>query len=261
MEIRNIDNINKDLFNIYKSDVNMVPVCISINSLYYQICGFNNSDSNYIYYGEYNAADAVNLAVSFINNVSFKVLINIYNICTILQADINSIDIFNKLNIKGSKNYTAFEKALFLPEELIEYIDRKDIPLKTVSLITSQNSRVINFIKGYILENDVSVQNFRKFVEKVCDFKEIIPDTYSSSFVFPDVRSKSHQEIEHIYTGMVKNYNNIRVINNDNFESPKLTITFDISSIEDYKEYIEILKDNEVNIREFYKILEKYGLI
>lgn len=259
MEIKVIENINKDLFNIYEN--NSLPAfALSINSIYYQISGFNNGSSEYIYYGEYSADDAINLYVNFINNISFKILIKIYEICTKLNADTNKINIFQEKNIKGRKSFETLEKSLNLPENLIDFIDIKDIPLKTTSLITSQQEYIINFIAEHIKYNDLSMQAFRKYVEKVCDFKEIIPENYSADFQFPDTRSKSHIEIDEKYTELINNFKNIKINNLDSFESPKLNISFDINSMQDYENILSILENNKINIKLFYELLEKYGL-
>lgn len=259
MEIKVIENINKDLFNINDNN-NMPAFALSINNIYYQISGFNNAGNEYIYYGEYSPNKAVNLAVSFINNISFKILIRIYDICSKLKADINEINIFHEKNINGRKSFETLEKSLTLPENLIDFVDKKDIPLKTVSLIISQQENVLNFINGAVIHNEFSMQSFRKFVEKVCDFKEIIPENYNKDFTFPDVKSASHKEIDGEYNKLISNFKNIKINNLDSFESPKLNFSFDISSIEDYENIIKLLHDNKNNIVSFYEILEKYGL-
>lgn len=259
MEIKIIENINKDLFNINENN-NMPALALSINGAYYQISGFQNNTDEYIYYGKYSANDAINLLLSFINNISFKILIKIYEICQKLNADINKINIFQEKNIKGRKSFETLEKALYLPENLIDFIDKKDIPLKTVSLITSQQEKIINFIAEHIKYNDLSMQAFRKYVEKVCDFKEIIPEKYRDDFIFPDTRSKSHIEIDEKYTELINNFKNIKINNLDSFETPKLNISFDISSLENYENMLNILENNKINIKLFYELLEKYGL-
>lgn len=259
MEIKVIENIDKDIFNINNNN-NMPAFALSINGIYYQISGFNNSGNEYIYYGEYSPNKAVNLAVSFINNVSYKILISIYEICSKLKADINEINIFHEKNIKGGKSFETLEKSLNLPGNLIDFIDKKDIPLKTVSLITSQQEHIINFIAEHIKYNDFSMQGFRKYVEKVCDFKEIIPKNYSADFTFPDTRSKSHIEIDEKYAELINNFKNIKINNLDSFESPKLNISFDINSLQDYENILNILENNKINIKSFYELLEKYGL-
>ena len=91
----------------------------------------------------------------------------VYEICQKLNADINKINIFQEKNIKGRKSFETLEKALGLPENLIDFIDKKDIPLKTVSLIINLQANVINFIAEHIKYNDFSMQGFRKYVEKV----------------------------------------------------------------------------------------------
>lgn len=259
MEIKIIENINKDLFNIYENE-SLPAFALSINSKYYQISGFNKEVNEYIYYGEYQESDAINLAVSFMNNISFKTLAKIYEITSTLNADINEINIFHEKNIRGRKSFETLEKSLNLPENLLDYIDKKDIPLKTVSLIISQQENIINFIAEHIKYNDLSVQGFRKFVEKVCDFKEIIPEKYSSDFIFPDTRSKSHIEIDNKYAELINYFKNIKINNLDNFETPKLNISFDISSLQDYENILNILENNKINIKSFYELLEKYGL-
>ncbi|MDE7315137.1 MAG: hypothetical protein K2N11_05475, partial [Mucispirillum sp.] len=125
--VKQIDNINSELFNIY-DDKNILPAALSITGLHYQISGFQNNADEYIYYGEYSANDAINLSVSFINNISFKTLMKVYEICQKLNADINKINIFQEKNIKGRKSFETLEKALGLPENLIDFIDEKDIP-------------------------------------------------------------------------------------------------------------------------------------
>lgn len=259
MEIKIIENINKDLFNINENN-NMPALALSINGAYYQISGFQNNAGEYIYYGEYSANDAINLLLSFINNISFKILIKIYEICQKLNADINKINIFQEKNIKGRKSFETLEKALYLPENLIDFIDKKDIPLKTVSLITSQREKIINFIAEHIKYNDLSIQSFRKYVEKVCDFKEIIPEKYIDDFIFPDTRSKSHIEIDKKYAELINKFKNIKINNLDSFETSKLNISFDISSLENYENMLNILENNKINIKLFYELLEKYGL-
>lgn len=256
--IKQIDNINNSLFNIY-DDKNIFPVAVSINGVYYQLSSFNNS-GEYIYYGEKSSVDAVNFFTTLISNVTYKVLVKIYEVCRKLGCDINNINIFAEYNIKGRKSFETLEKSLYLPKELLDFIDKKDIPLKIVSLITAQNENLINFINGAVINNDYSVQSFRKFVEKVCDFKEIIPANYSSDFIFPDVKSASHKEIDNEYNKLISNFNNVKISNLDSFESPKLNISFDISNIKDYENIIKLLDDNKNNIQSFYEILEKYGL-
>lgn len=257
--VKQIDNINSELFNIY-DDKNILPAALSINGIYYQISGFKIAGNEYIYYGEYSANDAINLSVSFINNISFKTLMKVYEICQKLNADINKINVFQEKNIKGRKSFETLEKALSLPENLIDFIDVKDIPLKTVSLITSQQEKIINFIAEHIKYNDLSMQAFRKYVEKVCDFKEIIPEKYRNDFIFPDTRSKSHIEIDEKYAELINNFKNIKINNLDSFETPKLNISFDISNLQDYKNMLNILENNKINIKLFYELLEKYGL-
>lgn len=257
--VKNIENINNSLFNIY-DDKNIFPVAININGQNYQISSFQNN-SQYIYYGEKTAEDAINIFTGFINNVTYKVLVKIYEICKIFNADISKINIFSQYNIKGRKSFESLEKSINLPKELLDFIDKKDIPLKTTSLIISQNENIINFLNGAVIYNDFSVQGFRKYVEKICDFKEIIPDKYSSDFVFPDVKSASHKEIEENYFKLINTFKNIKVSNIDSFETPKLNISFDINNIEDYEKIINELMENKENIKLFYEILDKYGLI
>ncbi len=257
--VKQIYNINGELFNIY-DDKNILPAALSINGTYYQISGFKIAGNEYIYYGEYTANNAINLSVSFINNVSFKTLIKVYEIYQKLNADINKINIFQEKNIKGRKSFETLEKALSLPENLVDFIDIKDIPLKTVSLITSQQENIINFIAEHIKYNDLSMQAFRKYIEKVCDFKEIIPEKYRDDFIFPDTRSKSHIEIDEKYTELINKFKNIKINNLDGFETPKLNIYFDINNIKDYESMLNILENNKLNIELFYELLEKYGL-
>ncbi len=96
--VKQIDNINSELFNIY-DDKNILPAALSIKGLHYQISGFQNNADEYIYYGEYSAIQAINLLVSFINNISFKTLMKVYEICQKLNADINKINIFQEKKI------------------------------------------------------------------------------------------------------------------------------------------------------------------
>lgn len=259
MEIKIIERIDKSLFNIYETN-NLPAFALSINGLYYQISGFENIGNEYIYYGEYDKNDAINLSVSFINNISYKILIKIYEICKKLNADINKINIFQEKNIKGKKSFETLDKSLNLPENLLDFIDKKDIPLKTVSLIISQKEHIINFIAEHIKYNDFSMQNFRKYVEKICDFKEIIPINYTPDFSFPDVRSKSHIEVDEKYMELINNFKNIKINNLDNFETPKLNISFEINSAEDYENILHLLKSRSDNILSFYKDLAEKGL-
>ena len=104
------------------------------------------------------------------------------------------------------------------------------------------------------------MQGFRKYVEKVCDFKDIIPEKYRNDFIFPDTRSKRHIEIDEKYAELINNFKNIKINNLDSFETPKLNIYFDINNIKDYENMLNILEKNKLNIQLFYELLEKYGL-
>ena len=79
IEIKQIENINKTLFNIY-DDKNIFPTAVSINGENYQLSSFENS-GKYIYYGEKTATEAVNFFTTIISNVTYKVLVKIYKIC------------------------------------------------------------------------------------------------------------------------------------------------------------------------------------
>ncbi len=265
IDLKTIDKIDKILFNIndkYKNSSisNILPIAISIEDKYYQISGFISSGNQYIFLGKYSPYEAINLFVSLINNISFKVLSEIYSLCEKLNANINNINIFKEKNIKGQKNFETLKKSLNLPDVLLNFIDKKDVPLKIVALIINQKSNVINFISEHIARHDLSSQNFRIFVEKVCDFKEIIPEIYDENFKFMETKSKDHIELEEQYSKLIASFQNIKINNIDNFETSKLHISFDINNLLDYENIIAILNKNRFNILSFYKFLKEKGL-
>ena len=46
----------------------------------------------------------------------------------------------------------------------------------------------------------------------------------------------------------------------EKLKGKKLNISFDISSLQDYENILNILENNKINIKSFYELLEKYGL-
>lgn len=256
-KIKDIDN---NLFNFYEENINNPPIVIKILEKHYQITGFKSSFQDYLYYGEYSPADAVNLFTSFINNTGYKELIKIYDLCIKLNADINSVAIFKEKGIKGRNAFEVLKKSSNLPDIILEYISKKDVPLKYTALIVEQSSKVINFIASYLSVTEPSIQNFRLFVERSADFKDIVPDEYFIDFSFPDTRKQSHIEIDSSFNKLLESFKNIKISNADSFETPEINISFNIKNLKEYEKNLELLKSNISDIESFYNLLKKYNM-
>ena len=253
MEIIKTDKIDKELFNIEERDNHIPPIAVSINSVYYQISGFADKNNEYIYYGEKNIREAIEEVCKYIYSKSFIIYAKLALICNKFNIPIDSISIFQEKGLKGKKTEEILLNSLNLPRELLYYIDKKDVSVKLTGIILSQHKHIINFIKGYVIDNEPSIQSFRIFVEKTADFKDIIPNEYNKDFIFPDRRSILHKEMNNCYNEVIKAFSPLKIINNDSFESPKLSISYDIYSMEDYNKVLNILSTKKEVINRLYK--------
>ena len=53
-----------------------------------------------------------------------------------------AIRFYKNIDIRYKKSFETLDKSLNLPENLLDYIDKKDIPLKTVAVIISQHKNI-----------------------------------------------------------------------------------------------------------------------
>lgn len=262
-EIIKIKEVNSTLFNIIgANNVGNIPLVVKNNGIYYQISGFSNtlSDSQYLFLGDHDNNSIINLFVQNLNKVTFIDLCKIAKLSKELSADFSEIEIFQSKNYKGYKTQETLINILTLPENILSYLNLKDIPLKTISLLLSQKENIINFLNGYLEKNEPSTQMFRKYLENLCDFKDIIPHEYTADFVFPDRRGNSRINVEENYNKLIKQFKKSIVANNNSFETPTLNITSNINSYNDYEKLIEELTQNKVNVENFYKVLKDNDL-
>ena len=263
IDIIKIENIDTQLFNILNTDKNnYIPLAIKVGNKYYQISGFNNLivNSQYVYLGEKDFVSGINLFIDNTSSIDFLGLCKIAKLSIELEIDGSDIKLFKEKNYRGNKTQEVLVNILGLPENIKNYLNKKDIPLKTISLLLSQKENIINFLDGYLEKNEPSTQMFRKYLENLCDFKDIIPDSYSEEFAFPDRRSNSRKEIEETYDKLTKQFKKANIINNNSFETPVLNLSCNINSISDYDNLIEELLSNKEKIRNFYKVLKDNDL-
>lgn len=255
-ELKVIEDIDNELFNIPPHRKYMPPAAVQIAGRYYRIAGFQDAGDTFIYYGEYGAEEAVNIAAGFMDDKSIITLARIAFICDKLGAEKEKISVFAENSIKGRKTFETLANILKLPKNILEYAAKKNVPVKMMSLILAQKDNVISFLDGFLARTEPSLQNFRVFLEQAADFKEIIPHEYSPDFLFPDRMSLSRRAVEDAFANFASSLKDMRVSNNDCFESPKITVSFDIHSAGEFREHALRLSENIENAEIFYRVLK-----
>ena len=263
-KLTNLENIDKSSLNwtFNRVGTNLPPCVLNICGKNYQISNFDSESSLYLYGNSNSFQEAMELSLSFYGDITLPELAKLAAIATNFNVSAENLSIFRKKNIKGRKNIDTLLKAALLPNEILLYTATKDIPLKTVALLTSFSQKAINFVKNrIILSKEPSAAEFINFVNLTADFKEITETTeYSADFVFP---SRISPEREFIET-QLKNINNdlspATVKAKDFFEKSQIEFSFNASSYEQYIEICQKLTENSKSVQDFFNKLNSYDI-
>ncbi len=252
----NIDNTSLRWQKTY-DDITL-PIACKIDDKIYNI-NFANGDE-YIIFDVKDFTEAINLSIKYAKNIKFTDIARLSIITKQNGVNNSDISLFKEMGIKGDKSFEVLQSIVNYPEDLQAYIDEKNIPIKTLRLISSLHNNCIKFIADFVADISPSLQAFKIFVENVADFKEEICNaTYVTGFSFPSKKSAVRKDIEQQYADAKASIAPALFINSDMFETSNISISFNANSLEEYKSHVEKLS-NYSEVATFYELLKKNGI-
>lgn len=238
------------------------PVVAEVQGRLYRLSNFPFDREEYLLTKLDNFHDALTLSLEAANGeITLCAIASIYKICLDFKLNHEGFSVFKDFGIKGNKNCDILKSIPSLPEELLDYLDAKNVPLKTVGLLVGFNSEAVAFIRDFVIKSNPSWQNFKKMVETVADFKNaIVSREYSEDWSAPDVKSAERKDIESALQELQKKVIPYKIFSADNFETGRLTFSAELLSGNDYEKIIKILAAAEKDISKFFDLLKKYDL-
>lgn len=259
-----LEDVDKEFLDwtYMRAAVSLPPIAININGRKYCIFNFASDSKKYLYKEVSSFQEAVEISVSFYGDITLPELAKLASISLKLGFSAEELSIFRKKNIKGRKNIEALAKAALLPDEILFYMVSRDIPLKTVSLLTSFSPNLINFVKDrLLLSKEPSASEFINFVNLTADFKEItevVP--FSTDFAFPERISPERKLVEAQLGDINRNLAPIKIRATDFFEKGQAEFSFKASSYEEYMEICRKLTENPIDVQDFFYKMKNHGL-
>ena len=234
-QLENVDNVS---FAWVDKDENSPypPVAAIIGDNIYKISGFGKETSTYLTISVNNIADALNLSVQLYNKpLTLPKLSKIYAIAKKFGIEPKQLDIFDKSQIKGYKSFETLNNMVTLSEPLLKFIEEKNIPLKTVALVTVLNPKFETIIQDFIIKTKPSLQSFKVFIENLADLKDECNIKFLENFEFSSKKTPERLAVEEALQKITTKIESVKIANLSNFEKPTLTFTFEAVSIEDFK--------------------------
>lgn len=238
------------------------PVAVKIGSETYQISNFIAESDHYLFTELPNIYEALELSINLYNNkITTVELANIYKIASSFHLDENKIGIFKNEGVKGAQSFKILSEMPSLPENLLKYLEEKNIPLKTIGLVLSLEDIAIDFITDYTVIKKPSLQNFKQFVESVADFRALISKgEYNEGWEFPSKKSKERVELESSVASLSKKIFPASLAVQDDFETGRINLSVAVSSYEEYEKIIEILGASKKDASILFALMKKYDL-
>ncbi len=249
-----ISNIDNSLLWQQNIDKNALPIVCKIGGVYYNISG--TIGDSFIVFDVADMAEALNLSVKYAKQILFTDMARLAVLASKVGVPFTSVEIFISKGVKGSKNFEVLQSVASYPAELQAYVDEKNIPFKTLALISSLDN-CIEFISAFVADKKPSMQVFKQFVENVADYKtELVGKVYTSDFSFPSKKSTIRCEIEGEYKKVQQSALPANVMNTDMFETSTISVSFSATNYSDYSEKVKALSSSLGEVATFYKLLE-----
>lgn len=238
------------------------PIVAQIDGSLYCLSNFKSQTDEYLVTKLSNFYEALDLSLELAGNkLGIVDLGFLYNICLQLDLDQDRFPVFKYSGIKGNKNFEVLKTVIHLPEALLDYLETKNIPMKTVGLVAGFNKTVQAFICDYVTKINPSWQNFKKMVELVADFKDSVTTVeYSENWNIPDVKSVERKDIEEELKKLQKKIAPCRIFTVDDFETGRFTFSAELSDMEDYRKANKLLDALGKDIAQFFDLLKKYDI-
>jgi len=205
---------------------------------------------------------ALNLSISLYYPITLLELVNIAKIVKVYKIPFREVAIFSRKDIISDKTFNNLLLIEQLPDTIKQYLSSKSIPLKSVELLSTFNKNLQIFVSDFFNINpQISYQNAKLFIDNVAINKERLEGiTYTQNFKFTDNRSAIHKEIDKRLMDINSKIRPIKISTDDNFESGKLKISYDINSSNSYDYFLSILEKNSKELKDFLGFIRSYDL-
>ena len=233
-----------------------------IDNVLYDLNHFGSDDFNEEVLELDNLELALNLSISLYSPISFLELSNIAQIVHDNNLDYSKVDIFSLRDIKTDRNFNTILAINNFPESIGKYLTLKTLPLKSIELITTFSKSLQEFLNGFFISNiSISYQKAKIFIDNMAIDKEALEDIkYVDTFEFDDRKTSTHIEIENSLIAINSKIFPVVLSTDDNFESGKLKISFNIDKRDSYDKFVDILSSNDKDIRTLIEFLKGYNL-
>lgn len=255
---------NNIFFNWYygKNYINDIypPLLAQVDKKYYQLNKFHQMVNEYLYIGELNFFEALEISIKQKNNINIVEMSNILHIYDLLNININDSVIFNSKMVRGKSLIEALKKVKYYPEVLKEYIVAKDTSFKIIILISQYIDKIGKLLEQYITEYSPTVSDFRKYLYLFIDYKDYIDLNKLNLIEIKkgiEKRNKHYYDLFNKFNQLKQSMSPVNIDNTDNFETSKLSFSFELSNYVEYKDVLTLLNENTENVQDFYKFLEK----
>lgn len=259
-----IPNINSTAFRWVRSAVSVPtpPVAVKIGSEIYQINNFAAETDFYLFTELPSNHTALELSINLHNSkITTVELANIYKIAHSFNLDENTLNIFKKEGIKGAKSFNILNELPSLPENLLKYMEEKNIPLKTIGLVLSFNGVALDFLADYAAKKNPSLQNFKQFAESVADFRALIANgQYIEGWEFPSKKSTERTNLENHVANLSKRILPATASVQDDFETGRINLSAVVSSYDQYEKIIEALEAGKKDAAALFALMKKHDL-
>lgn len=238
------------------------PILGEVFGRLYRLSNFPSAGKEYLVTKLNSFDDALALSLETARGeITLCGIASIYKICLSFNLSPEKFSVFKDFGIKGNKSFEILKLIPSLPEKLLDYLDSRNVPIKTAGLLTGFNDNALAFICDFVTKTNPSWQNFKKMAETVADFKNaVISQEYSENWEAPNVKSAERKEIESALRELQKNVAPCKIFSADDFESGRLTFSAELSSINDYEKIIKILTASQKDVSKFFDLLKKYDL-
>lgn len=228
----------------------------------YQISGFNGKHNEYVFTLCESVEEIIELSISLHRDITFPEVAKIACIAASFNINPCRLSIFRKQNIKGDKNIQTLLKTALLPEEILDYIAVKEIPLKTIALLTTFTPKAINFVKDrLIIDREPTAAEFINFINLTADFKDIAESCpYSQNFAFPERISPERQFAQAQLWELNSYIAPVTVKAKDFFEKGQAEFSFKASSYEEFNEICRKLTENLKNVQDFFNKMKSHDI-
>lgn len=161
------------------------------------------------------------------------------------------------------KNYeesvNTLESMLKFPEVLSEYVRTKNIPWRTLILISIMPEKY-EYIASYISTTTPSLQQFKNFIEQLRDFSDkICEDSYSSED-FSRLTKRTHplhDELENSFSLIKKQFAKVGASIKYEEELGIVGVSISMTDYNSYKNFLTLLMESGNNIEDFFNKISK----